>query len=458
MFDVINGLQEQDNIANIIQKVYASPYIQETDFTETNLIKLTGYISFCLRDKASWENYNNNRKWITAEMFRYILTDAVTRKFYMGLIYKNEPRIQFGNFTNPLLAVLKDKNPDREKEFTDGFFSVTEQISNTVDNLNNLVENDRNSLRSQINLAKYQYYLELVSQTLDLTERTFEYVNIQDPGFNRTIKKVTRQLKYTYLPVVKTGLTVAENIDQKQYSLAIFNTNILIRKVLTNFTDTVLVEKINNTQDPDKKAKYKETQHYLRQFNKYFFTYSNLIASIAMAQNGKEVSEAINAVALPAGSSKIKKTSSWNLALNAYFGGYYRPVQSGDTSIIRRGFTKTWGFTAPVGLAGSVGFNKGGSLSIFAGIIDVGQIVQYRIVHDTIAKTTVAMPEIQWGDIVSPSLQLIYGFPWYIPLSIGAGCQLLPMKISDNKLKFKPCFSASITYDIPIINILNKRK
>jgi hypothetical protein len=176
--------------------------------------------------------------------------------------------------------------------------------------------------------------------------------------------------------------------------------------------------------------------------------YTNLLASISKAENSAAVENLLESYTLPAGSSRIKKVSTFNFAVNAYVGGFFgRSGHEGE------GFTNTYGLTAPIGFSLSTGFKEAGSLSLFTGIFDIGGTIRYKLDNDGKYQQNISLT-----GIVSPSVHLVYGFPWYLPLSIGAGCQWIsPTTTSSNKIELKPTFNAFIAVDIPLFNLAGSK-
>ena len=81
--------------------------------------------------------------------------------------------------------------------------------------------------------------------------------------------------------------------------------------------------------------------------------YGNVMAGIVKSETPEEAESAIEAAALPAGSSSIKKNSAWNISLNAYIGGYYSNYTNDANKI--DGSNSKIRVAAPVGIAISKG-------------------------------------------------------------------------------------------------------
>ena len=81
--------------------------------------------------------------------------------------------------------------------------------------------------------------------------------------------------------------------------------------------------------------------------------YGILMAGVVTAKSSDEVQEAIETVALPAGSSRIKRESLVNISLNAFVGlhGGHETIQHADNGNALNAF----GLSAPVGVAFSWG-------------------------------------------------------------------------------------------------------
>jgi hypothetical protein len=194
--------------------------------------------------------------------------------------------------------------------------------------------------------------------------------------------------------------------------------------------------------------------------------YGTFAASIAQAQNSDQVESAIESVALPSGSSRVKRETFRNVSLNAYlgaFGGWeYLPaLKQNKTSL-------SAGLSAPVGIAysfGRIGKGKeslkgGQSLTIFAPLIDVGALAAFRFGNDSsnVAST------VQLKNIIAPGLFLYYGFR-KSPISIGGGLQVGP-RLRDISVKnpedinvdknFYLRYGITIAVDIPIFNLYTK--
>lgn len=186
------------------------------------------------------------------------------------------------------------------------------------------------------------------------------------------------------------------------------------------------------------------------------------MAAVAQAKSSDDVAAAIEAVALPTGSARIKRESESNVSLNAYcglFGAQNRtkfwskPEYSGGVTA-PIGFAASWGHSV---FPFSTGTKNGWSSSIFVSIIDLGAVAAYRF-----SNSTDSVPHIKLEDIISPGLFLSLGFP-KSPISFNMGCQMAPLlssvRSSSNSFGSKTFrFTGAICVDLPILNFYTKSK
>ena len=131
--------------------------------------------------------------------------------------------------------------------------------------------------------------------------------------------------------------------------------------------------------------------------------YGLFMANMVQASSPAEIEATIANAALPAGSSSIKKAADWNVAVQSYLGAYYR---LDDPAANSTAWSSTFGLHAPLGIAVSRGLGRGGSLSAFGALIDIGAAVDYelRLSEDPTTGNTVVERDykIELGQILSP--------------------------------------------------------
>ena len=177
--------------------------------------------------------------------------------------------------------------------------------------------------------------------------------------------------------------------------------------------------------------------------------YVPFICAVANAENSTQIKEAIEAIVLPAGSSNIKKTTPFNLALNAYVGGSFGVERNSE----QNGDSLAGSVYGPIGLAFSFGSSKNhDSLSIFMPVVDLGALVSYRFT----SQENEGLAQFVFKNIISPGLYFVYGFRG-VPVSIGLGIhqgpELVEITNQSATLKTRPWrVGFFLAVDIPLIN------
>lgn len=173
----------------------------------------------------------------------------------------------------------------------------------------------------------------------------------------------------------------------------------------------------------------------------------HFVNEMAGAKDAEEVEKAIEAFALPVGSSSLKEKAASYFSINAYPGliGGLEYAKEQETA-------GTFGFTAPVGLyAQFFSWGNGSSLGAFVPVIDIGAPVRLRIDGDSDNKT---LPDFNFNDIFSPGFYLSYGFGKKLPLAINLGAQYGP-KLRDVKTDTEGKFTAVDSYRISIALVID---
>ena len=143
-----------------------------------------------------------------------------------------------------------------------------------------------------------------------------------------------------------------------------------------------------------------------------------LAASVAEAQDAKEVWEVLTSFADPVGSFATKRSVGTHTTIGAYFGaaGGFETVEG------EKGYQI--GVALPVGMEVSCGFEAWSlywSLGLFVSPLDLGIIASYRITETSSERD----PKFAWEQLLSPSAYLVLGIP-DLPLAIAIGVQYAP--------------------------------
>lgn len=415
-FDLAESIQAGEHPGEAVSLLATKSYLADIDSSLYKSIRIYTILSNSLR------SLDSERYWISPEEFRK-LENVTVLKLYLGLIYQSFPkeitfRTSIGdkNYRKEVLATFAE-NPDR-------FFPVLENMMNAFQQVESSVYTLKQKGKEATGIDYYTLYTNLLI-LIDVTYTDLNAERIVPVQEYKTFKFYAQLTGEIYL-----------NTYQRKYSMAIMNTVELI----------------------DSLVKDKEISSSL-------LKYGSVMAAIVQAENSDQVKQAIEAVALPSGSSRIKRESLWNISINAYLGGY------GGAEYIERlqrdNLKASTGLSAPIGIAFSRGSKflrsdktKGGwSYTAFLSFIDLGAVAAFRIKDST----TAALPQLKLENILAPGLYLIAGIP-RSPLSMGIFGQYGPalrsvsaqnLSVSNfNETTWR--FGGMLAVDIPLLNLYNK--
>jgi hypothetical protein len=176
----------------------------------------------------------------------------------------------------------------------------------------------------------------------------------------------------------------------------------------------------------------------------------HFITDIAIAESSEDVEIALEAFALPAGSSSIKEKTSMYVSINSYPGILFGKDYNNNENINN---ATNLGITAPIGIYTQVWQSSWG---LFIPIIDIGAPLRFRFDDDN---DTESLPDFDFNDIFSPGAYITYGLK-NAPFAFNAGIQYGPkLRNIENDAGI---FSAesyrlniSIVIDIPLFTLFN---
>jgi hypothetical protein len=450
---------------------------------------------------------NDGRYWVSADSLELLASDPILRKIYLGLLVQKEKAFgivfQDGTTAHSLRRLLIDHAP----EVTNDINQLVAYVQSLIPKIDD-VERDLKLVRESKGTNSQQLY-DLFNAFINLTEASFEIENMnlvkqtipnfKIPVYFKSAVYICRLSSETYL-----------DISQKKYGSAIVNASLVLdtvigiignqtnlpalKQAISRYEDTKksleshvvsgrekqvfqLIKAALN-HDPDAQKQFDELKQYISdtllkhqlssflaastaamnqdQSMQKLLRYGTLAANLVAAQSAEEAEAAIEAIALPAGSARIKKEMKRSISLNSYLGGFYG---SND------GFKhdNSYGITGLVG----VGYNWGGnpkksknpaSYSVFVSVIDVGALATFRTTGDTSDYKL----KVKLNQIVSPGVFFIYGVPG-APISFIAGYQYAPLISSINSetysIKSNPGrITLGIAVDIPLMQFYNKQR
>lgn len=431
----------------------------------------------------SLRSRQSDQYWISADSLQLLFKDEITVKLYFGLIYQYSlnHKIYFDANTTlhgtlDSLATQLDSLQKKYKPYLVGLIERGKAVDSNYKTLRKKQESDTK--------PTYQDYYALYDASLNF----LEYL-VKGPGiFNLQQLDITQSTVDKYFSTARSLGNIYVDVNQKQYASAIVELGSIYRNVIEPAAKTDIsaltsqIDAASGTTKDELKKQKKELEKLVKS-SSVMVKYGAFISAVAKAETSDEVQQAIEAVALPAGSARIKRETPFNVALNAYVGFYggWEKIDGVD-----KRFEGTFGLSAPVGISVSSGHHilffetkSAWSTSFFLSLIDVGAIASYRFSETEVKSltedtTTVVhqIPRIELKDIVSPGAFISIGIP-KTPLSVNLGAQLGPnlRKISAtsdsdpdavltneyaDKMYWR--FSASIVVDIPVLNFYTKSR
>ena len=472
---------------------------------------------------ASLKSLSPDHYWVPADSVKGLLDDPTGRNLYFGLIFQKYGSVSFQIHANKetrrldtLLAWAK-RATDALQDSLSAYKNFIETLSDHAEEVNEYLTELKTKKKEDID---YNDYYKFYNAALDLLEHGLRFIDLPYVELNESLENKIHIQSIKWLSVARNTGDLYIDVRTKNYSSAVLDVSGILDTVFNktdyvnelnaeladlknkleeakqNSTDSVSkTNQVNNViaefsknqaatlLDLDNQLRSKKINDtvvikYVRQIvignraldasEKYFnwqstvLKYGTFAATVAQAQNSDEVEAAIESIALPVGSASIKKKSNWNIALNAYLGGFYGNEYLKETP--GPNWAAISGIYAPVGVTFSKGLGKAGSASIFLSAIDIGAFASFRLQDDT----TKSLPEVSLKNIFAPGLGVVYGLPWKLPISIGYSWQLGPaireLNIkndnidinSSNGLNYRWQFFIAV--DIPLLNFYTKSR
>ena len=425
---------------SLFQKVTRS---QLMDNGET--IEIT-YDSLILRQKTIAQGAKA-RKWLQPSDVVEIFENEALEKAFFGLLSERLATVDASaNYEPKNLKLLVRK----------AVFAINE-----VDEQAALLRSKKTN-----NLAiTFSDYYPFIRTTIDLLN-----IVLQTP-FNQEQALIDKFDKLKNLPKISDeSLSLFENIFAEQYPDAIHNVMRLLAIIWDIDTVHALTEQQANNQLILNKANGdrssftkldKRTRKKNKKVKAALLVYGSFMANVVAAQNANQVKAAIRSVAVPPGSSSVKRKTDFNVSFNAYFGlGLHREKLNNALIPENQQTGNTVGLSVPIGIStslGALGKNNNWGLSLFVPILDIGGVTAFRLSDDG---ATSELPELTFSNLISPGGYLMLNLP-KSPFSIGVGAQYGPQvrKVTINETElnssaWKMGITASI--DVPIFNLFSR--
>jgi len=433
--------------ADIIRNIGNNEAIVNGNTDLGNMLELLGIFSEGIR------HADMNQNWVSKQEFASLYNDAVGRDIFLGLLYQKIKSDEI-KIADRYIYELLDSTRTAENKLIVYLnklidLGTTLQISYTKAQ-NDTIGTTDSKIRSTVASLK------------SLSDFTGAAVNFT--GLHPGIAYLPKHIHYVFT-ITNGGLEITQNILDKNYSAAVFSSLLMVDSILQTERYQTAKGKINVDGDLG------DTTLVNINFKRNFLKYGTFFANVIKAENSDDVKKAIQAVALPPGSSSIKKTTNFNISLQAYTGfSGGREMPNLKTPASQGVFFNALSVYAPVGIAFSTGLkshknpaNKynAGSLTAMFSIIDVGAIFAYRFKDP--GSTLGDSVKIRLENIFAPGANIIYGIP-KVPLSIGTGLQWQP------SLTRLTNANATITnhsgvrwqlflvFDLPVLNLYSSKK
>ncbi|MGN6339435.1 MAG: hypothetical protein ACTHML_00585 [Ginsengibacter sp.] len=410
-----------------------------------NTVKLASIFSESLREKDP----STHKIWVDFSEAKKMLEDSIFLKIYLGLIYqqcKNDT-ITFYTSTGTT-SFADDIMANYQNEILVFQNKVTEFLVLANKLNDNYIEIKRKTL-SHEKISDEDYY-KYINLSIDAVDYSFSIIKI----FNDSL------IDDRYLSIARKSNNLFKDCYTQEYTQAVTDAIDILKTVHDLVNE-------NSATVGDKKDKLNKLLAFVEKVKPYAL----FMANIVEAKDEKEVKAALENVILPVGSSSIKKYSAGNISVQTYLGAY---LSFNNKNNINSTWSDKFGVIAPIGLSWTLGFTsfgKGGSISLFTSLFDLGAIVDYKLKQEpaptnTNPDATVIKKdyEVKLGQIFSPGGYLVYGFGANLPLSLGIGAQYGPglSKIdSDNStIVNNPSWRGNffLAVDMPFFTLKNKVK
>ncbi|MBS1600988.1 MAG: hypothetical protein JST75_22435 [Bacteroidetes bacterium] len=451
-----HGLQQGEHIGKLIEEYTPTDnkYIfdkKNPDTIRVNAIRFIQEVSKSFKTVVPGNEY-----WVPADSIQQLLnsSNADALNIYFGLLYQKvidirvcdtDPATTYGK----VMATIAD-NVHKLKD-------LIETISGQIDNAQSQLKSFLEKQKKDRTITDYIGYFNGATRLIESFKEnqfTKSIISFLPPAAQADIELYWT--KYTHvIDATNSLLSIYTSVKEKNYSVAISNVRVLYDMRFT----------------PDS-ADNADTGKKVQDVIDFLLDKGAFIASVAQAKTSQEVYDAINMVAMPTGSARVKRLSKFNVAVNGYCGLFvgYEQIQGVDKKFKLNGY----GLTAPIGLSISRGHSiffigtgpkgwkeskYGWSTSLFISLIDLGAVAAFRFKDDTTAQ----VPTIQLKNIFSPGAFISIGIP-KCPVSLNFGAQFGPnlrkidnnstvLASQDNDNKIYIRYSFSVVVDIPLFNL-----
>lgn len=435
-FLIIEMIKNQKTPTQIINYLATDAYIQDgynqSDSSFTILcqnLKLLGLLSASLEEIPA---INPKNIWVSADAFRYMLRDSVQTDFYLGFIYEKGKNCLIGDKTLGFYLHEVKKIQNYKKQFLRmlrGFLDRGQSLAGIIEKIRNEAELANLEDAATVKQKAIDNFYSFTDGVVEMVEYGY---SIKQEIVNSNTK--TDSLFLNYISIIRDINKMILDLGQERYPSAIINLLLIIKKILP--------------------AERFGCEHQV------LLKYATFIATAATAQKAEDVTKAIELFALPPGSATIKKYSKFSISLNAYLG-----MAAGQEHLKIGNPAPFYAVATPLGVSFNWGFERAGSISLLASVIDLGALTAFRfsgVDSTNLAQQSNPLPDLKFENVLAPGGYIVYGIP-KIPVSVGFGLQLGPNLRTVMEQGFTTTTSgfrwgAFIAVDIPIVNLFSTNK
>ncbi len=349
--------------------------------------------------------------WLSLQDLRILDTEKKW-KYFAGLLYQQDKAF-FNQFiwdgTNKTLANISTADITLIKN------RITTILTALVE-----LQNFRANLKDENIKDNFASYMSLLLKSITATNY-----------FSTAILPVADYNKY--LKIATYTMNIYDNARKKDYNNTIYYTIGILNELLA--TNNSYLEVINTIEN-----------------------YGSFMTDVINAKNSDEVKESIKKHAAPPTSFILKREYQRTLSITGQ-PGYFISTEKLDGSEQKFGFVS--GITLPMGFEATFktthGKENSGSIGIFAQVIDLGAVLNFRV-----GDSTSTLPDqITFKQIFSPGISFNYGFK-NSPVNLGLGYQYTSelRKITENGNEIYPNghrIFLRLSWDIPFVIIAKSK-
>jgi hypothetical protein len=273
--DLISLLQDDAIPADILYQIGNAPYIRKCNSNNfSSTIKLAVLISNSLRNVKINDENTNTIGWIEKVNLNSLRDNGSLFQIFMGLFAQQAESIIF--FSNQGGTAFNfQKNLFDQKKYILKTRYIIYNFSSTIEKIKEDVERARAIKRVSSKKSDYiNVYLKIANEIVGLSENCLDVLASKT---TTTIRTEVKTIKGKYIPILEQANLVLTQIEKKEYSGALYQTDTLLRLIFES--DGVNKE--------------------FEEIRKSYIKYGLFICSVAEAKNSDDVKAAINAVALP---------------------------------------------------------------------------------------------------------------------------------------------------------------